>query len=135
GAKLPVNPKILKGVQTDFLATAALIIDWCFASDNKALKKESLQLMLQAGPEVVLNDFIACDRFDLSGQIGQIDKPALILSGQEDKMTPPQYARFLNQEIKKSRLQLVPQAGHSLVLEQPRTVIGLIRDFADEVFD
>jgi len=91
--------------------------------------------MLQAGPEMVLNDFIACDRFDLSGQIGQIDKPALILSGQEDKMTPPQYARFLNQEIKKSRLQLVPQAGHSLVLEQPRTVIGLIRDFADEVFD
>ena len=134
GAELPVNPRLLEGLLTDFDKTAALVNNWCFAKDDQALREESLKLMLKAGPEALFADFTACSRFSAVDRIGRIAKPTLIIVGEEDKMTPVEMSKFLEERIRSGSLEIVPGAGHMVMVEQPRVVIGLLTSFADRVF-
>ena len=133
GARLAVNPKIIEGLKSDFKRTVGLINDWCFHSDNKTLKEESARLMALSGEEVLVADFQACAGFDLTSQVERIREPTLIITGAEDKMTPPALGQALTQAIPSARLELVPQAGHMVMVEQPRATIDLISAFADQV--
>ena len=133
GATLPVNPQLLEGLLNDFDNTVALVNKWCFFVDNKALKEESLKLMKLAGPETLYADFKACSRYSTTETVGQIDKPALIIVGEADKMTPVEMAEFLNVKIKGSSLEIIPGTGHMVMVEKPHPVIDLITGFAEKV--
>jgi len=133
GYRLRVAPQILEGVRRDFPAAAKLIIDWSFAPADQGLKDLSLQIMLQAGSEVVHGDFTACDRFDSSEQVGRIGLPCLILTGEDDRMTPPKYAQALRDKIAGSEMHLIPGAGHMLQAEKPGRMVELIEPFAQRV--
>ncbi len=135
GAALPVNPKILEGVKADFERTSAMIIDWCFAVDDPGLKKISLEQTLAAGPEVVHGDFLACANFDVVDRLDRVDAPALVITGREDKMTPPTMAEFLVGRLPGAELALVEGAGHMVHVEKTREVNDLIANFAGHVFD
>ena len=134
GATLPVNPQLLEGLLQDFDNTVALVNKWCFAVDNKALKEESLKLMKMAGPETIYADFRACSRYSTEEAVGRISKPALIVVGEKDKMTTVEMSRFLNERIKDSILEIIPGAGHMVMVEKPHPVIDLVTDFALKVF-
>ena len=134
GCELPVNPQLLEGLRTDFEKTAALVNKWCFASDNKALKEESLKLLMLAGSETLQADFTACSRFDATRMVERIRKPTLIIVGAEDKMTPPEMSEFIRDRVAESNLEIIPGAGHMVMVEEPRRVIDLIGSFAARLF-
>ena len=46
------------------------------------------QRAAEVGPEVELNDLLACDKFDVMGQLENIDLPTQVLCGSDDIMTP-----------------------------------------------
>jgi len=50
-----------------------------------------------------------------------------------DVLTPPAYAKQIAKAIPDARLELVPDAGHMLMLERTDTLDQLIVDFAREV--
>jgi len=133
GARLAVNPKLLAGLENDFQKTVGLINEWCFHSGSEALKAESKRLMALSGREVLLADFRACAGFDLVDQVGRIQEPALVITGAEDKMTPPALGRALAEALPAGRLELVPQAGHMVMVEQPRATMDLIAAFTEQV--
>ncbi len=134
GCELPVNPQLLQGLLTDYEKTVALVNKWCFAVDNKALKEESLKLMMMAGPETLYADFTACSHFNAAEMVAGIDKPTLIIVGAEDKMTPPAMSEFIRDRIAGSSLEVIPGAGHMVMVEEPRRVIDLITSFAARLF-
>ncbi len=134
GARLRVAPQILEGLQRDFEATVSLIIKWCFFNQDETITTISQELMLATGPQVLLADFTACDRFDVTAEVAHIVQPTLVLTGEEDKMTPPKYARFLAQKIPQARLTLIPEAGHMVFVEKLKTTTLSIAAFAAEVF-
>ena len=76
---------------------------------------------MQCSPEVLYGDYLACDRFDMMNEVEKIDLPTLILCGQEDGMTPVKYSQFFLQRIKGSRLEILPDAGHMLMMEAAET--------------
>ena len=66
------------------------------------LKQQSEEIMLATDPLVIEGDFVACDKFDVSLRLAEIDLPTLILAGETDKMTPPALSQELAEGIHNS---------------------------------
>ena len=63
--------------------------------------------------------------------LGRIAAPTLVLAGDHDPIVPPRNARILTRRIPDARLELVPGAGHLLLLDQAERCATLITDFID----
>jgi pimeloyl-ACP methyl ester carboxylesterase len=120
GAKLKVFPMILNGIKANFKETIPQIIRFAYSRKTPLeLIERGVNDMLRCRPEVLYGDFLACDRFNFIDQIEKIDLPTLILCGDEDQLTPVKYSQFLHQTIKGSKLEILPDAGHMVMMESP----------------
>ncbi len=62
-------------------------------------------------------------------QAKSITCPSLIIHGEQDAMVPCQAAYDLQQAIPQARLQLIPEAGHLLLVEKPAELTAAIGEF------
>ena len=76
---------------------------------------------------MLYRDLAACDGFDMMSELGHIAQPTLIVTGEEDRLTPPKYARFLAEHLDNAQLALLPNAGHYAQLEAPGAIADAIR--------
>jgi pimeloyl-ACP methyl ester carboxylesterase len=65
----------------------------------------------------------------LSGRLGALDIPTLIIWGEHDRVTPPRDGRQLADELPRAELVTVPEAGHLAMIERPELVDDLIESF------
>ncbi len=72
---------------------------------------------------------------DFGGEIGRISCPTLIATGEEDQGSNPRMARLMNERIHGSRLAILPGKRHSILIEAPADIAGLMQQFllSDEV--
>ena len=89
--------------------------------------------MLQTRPDVLYGDFAACNVFDILQEINNIKVPALIISGDEDKLTFPKYSHFLHENIKGSKLAMIKNAGHMVMIERPKEFNKEVQDFVSHL--
>lgn len=132
GARLKVNPRLLDlmGDPDTFMEAVQKITKWSFSSDApEALTTLAAKRLADVGPRVLQNDFQVCNDFDITHRLGQISQPALVVCGQEDKMTPVQETLFLAENIPNAEFKLIPGAGHMAMLEKPDLVGSLLADF------
>ena len=61
----------------------------------------------------------AFGRYDWTAELGRVRAPTLILQGLDDALTPPGGSVILSRGIPRSRLVMVPGAGHNLPIEVP----------------
>lgn len=128
GARLKVNPELLTILARGEHPVGN--VQFMFAHNTPvAILEQAAKEMEEVSPSVYLADFQACDRFNILEQVKKIKVPALILCGQEDRMTLPKFSEFLHEEILDSRFVLIPDAGHMAMLEQPELVNQVIREF------
>jgi pimeloyl-ACP methyl ester carboxylesterase len=71
--------------------------------------------------------------FDLSESLAAVRVPALIATGDKDRLTPPAAARHMAEQIPGSRLLILEDAGHCAFLEEHEVLDAEIAAFADEV--
>ena len=83
----------------------------------------------EVGPMVELNDLKACDRFDVMGQVDQIQLPTLAICGSDDIMTPVRYSDYLVEKIEGARRAVIEGGTHFVQLEQPQAVNRQIEMF------
>lgn len=69
------------------------------------------------------------DRKGVYDAIGDIDKPTLILVGEEDTATVPAKSERIQEKISGSKLVLIPHAGHSSTIEEPDTINAALDEF------
>lgn len=130
GARLRVSPLLLEGILQNFQGVLSLMDDWAWGpGTSPELVKRGRQMLARVDPQVLWGDFAACDRFDVRDQVGRISVPTLIVTGSEDRMTPPRFAQWLQEHIPHARLVLVEGAGHMVMLEKPEEVAAQIRDW------
>jgi pimeloyl-ACP methyl ester carboxylesterase len=130
GAQLQVAPKFLAGLLTKFEETVDSIIGYAYAPDaDPVLVREGAKLMKAAGPKVLHDDFEACDRFDRSMEVGKIELPCLIVCGDKDILSPPALSERLHDSIKGSRLKILPNAGHMVMIESYKAFSDCVRHF------
>ena len=78
---------------------------------------------------ILYADFSACNNFDASQELENISMPVLVIVGLDDKLTPLKLAEYVSSHINNSRLEVVPAAGHYVMLEAPEAVNKLILGF------
>ena len=134
GARLKVFPMILDGIRNNFEETVRKINQFAFSRKVLVdLIEKSLSFMSQCRPEVLYGDFLACDRFDRMSEVEKIILPTLILCGDDDQLAPVKYSQFLNSRIKGSRLEVLPNAGHMVMMEAAQAFNDRVREFILEI--
>jgi 3-oxoadipate enol-lactonase len=65
---------------------------------------------------------------DLSGRIGMISAPTLVIAGADDPAAPPDQAGLVRDSIPGASLKVIPDAAHLANIEQPEAVTQAILD-------
>jgi pimeloyl-ACP methyl ester carboxylesterase len=73
------------------------------------------------------------ERPDSVETLKMIDVPTLVLTGEEDTLTPLADAELIRQNIRGSNLRVIPRAGHYAMFEQPQHASQLLRHFLDSL--
>jgi pimeloyl-ACP methyl ester carboxylesterase len=118
GARLKVLPLILDGVKSHFEETVRKIVHFSYSRKTPSdLIERGVLDMMRNRPAVLYGDFLACDRFNVMSEVEKIRIPTLILCGDVDELTPVKYSQFLQDRIKGSRLEVLSDAGHMVMME------------------
>jgi pimeloyl-ACP methyl ester carboxylesterase len=134
GAKLRVAPNIFAATKENHAQAIELITEFAFS--NKApnkIRKRAAEEMMKISPEVIYSDFEACDKFDVMNRLKEIKLPTLIICGLEDQVTPVKYSEYLKNNIPNSRLEIIANAGHMVMLERPEELNERLEKFIKEL--
>ncbi len=130
GAKLGVSPQLLDGLRDQPLrAIENMITPWSFNSIDLGLARESRATLSVSNLPVFLNDYLACQGFDVRADLQRITARTLIVCGDKDRMTPPKWSHYLKANISDSELLFVKDSGHMLPLEKPDALAHAIQSF------
>jgi pimeloyl-ACP methyl ester carboxylesterase len=128
GSRLRVLPQVLEALRAGKMNPEFLRIGFSPATPASVWEKEVAALQ-KAGTVILHNDFSACDQFDRSDDLEKIKIPALVIVGEDDLLTPLKYSEFLHNHLSSSKLVIIPEAGHHVMLEKPAEVNRAIADF------
>ena len=128
GAKLKVLPQILTDLSHNRVHKDLIKMSFSPKSDPHLIDSQA-KFFMQNSPAILYADFNACNEFDLTENLAGITSPALVIAGDEDMLTPPKYAAYLQNHLSDSHLVIVESAGHFVMLEQPDSVNAVIKDF------
>ena len=132
GAKLAVTHAIFQMLSENPELFFESISQFSFSSAAPvALREQFVRVTRRCPPPVIFNDFKACDHFDIRNRLPEIKLPTLVLCGEEDQLTPVKYSRYLHENIAASRLVLIPNSGHMVMVEQPDLFNQSITFFLD----
>ena len=90
GAKLKVVPEIFDTIKKDINSYVNMMANFVASKSTdpdrvKPFKEDSARCK----PDVLIKDFRACDRFDVMERVGAISSPVLVVSAEDDQVTPP----------------------------------------------
>ncbi|NWF96455.1 MAG: alpha/beta hydrolase [Candidatus Thorarchaeota archaeon] len=97
-------------------------------TDTYKIKRIEEQTRL-SNPEVLRRDLAACDRFDITSRLSQIEVPTFVLVGDDDDIVPPRIAKSLQKSIPRSDIAVVRKADHAPMIENPEEFNRLLRRF------
>jgi pimeloyl-ACP methyl ester carboxylesterase len=130
GAKLGVLPELVDGLRGQPLrAIEETITPMSFHSLSLDAARESRMALSVSNLPVFLNDYLACDGFDVRTKLPQIAARTLIICGESDRMTPPKWSHFMNANVPVSSAFFIRDAGHMVPLEKPNSCAQLIQSF------
>jgi pimeloyl-ACP methyl ester carboxylesterase len=133
GCSLKVAPFIFEKIENDYHGFVELLSKLCA---SKKTDRERVQPFRQdladCKSEVAHGDFCACDGFDIKSRLSEIDVPVLVVTAEEDKLTPPNYGEFLHKNIKSATLVHIMGAGHIAPMEKPDKINRAIKEFMDD---
>jgi pimeloyl-ACP methyl ester carboxylesterase len=133
GARLRVADAILNQILPHFETAVDTITRFYWAETTpSALIEAGRQALRQNHPEVLYHDYLACNTFDVLDRLGEIEAPALIVSGTADPLTPVKYGRYLADQIRHSHFLILEGAAHMMALEQPEAVVTAVQSFIED---
>ena len=90
----------------------------------------SMRLLETSKPGVLGNDLDACNSWENGlNSAAKIKCPALLLLGEDDRMTPAKGAKELSEKLSNSETVILRGAGHMMMIEQPDQTIEVLSNF------
>jgi pimeloyl-ACP methyl ester carboxylesterase len=132
GARLKVLPAIFEAIVNDYPGFVDMVGK--FAASRKTDPSVLAPFRDEIGscePGIVYGDFQASNRFDVMQRLAEINVPVLIISAEDDKLTPPKYGEFLESGIPDATRAHIMEAGHIAPMEKPKEVNRAIIEFLD----
>ncbi|MBN1856121.1 MAG: alpha/beta hydrolase [Dehalococcoidia bacterium] len=146
GAKLRVAPHVLEAIEKGIENPDSWLAEFIepqlrsivdrvveFATRetgmDSELRREILHETAMVGARVQVNDFRACDRFNVIDRLKEITAPTLVLSGSWDVLTPPKYGAFLAEHISGALYEEIEGGTHHFFAEKPKPTNKAIEAF------
>lgn len=130
GARLRVTHQVFEAIQNDFKSFIEMSVTFSVAQESSdEIKMKFKNIIKKCRPVVAMNDFSACNSFDVMVRLQEIRLSALIMCGDNDLLTPLKYSQYLKDNIAGSELEILKSSGHMIMLEQTEKVNSLINNF------
>lgn len=102
--------------------------------EHPELVQRVSEIMRATSLDGILGDLMGMkSRPDSTATLRQIDKPTLILHGSDDQLIPLGEAKAMQEAIRGARLQIIPDSGHLLNMEQPQLFNQAVGQFLAEL--
>jgi pimeloyl-ACP methyl ester carboxylesterase len=135
GAKLRVHPLILDRILSDQSAVANLLAEWFWSPDTPAdVRQMTVEGNMAVDPQTLFHDYAACDAFDIRSRLHEIRAPVLVISGDQDRMTPVNYGEYLREHLPLAELVVIKGGGHMMALEQPDLVAEAVQGWLERQY-
>lgn len=128
GARLKILPDILHKLAQGEADPEFIRMAFSPSSPADLVAVEEATFM-NCPTSTLYSDLNSCDQFDIRDRLGQIHLPALMITGQQDRLTPIKYAEYLKTNLPRAELAIIENAGHFVMLEQPVRVNLCITEF------
>lgn len=132
-AKMPVNADLLKTAVDAPNDAIGMIVKWgIFAGHPQvgAVRTVLSSIMHAANPDAVGVDLAACNNFKDGETLAKTVKiPALVISGDQDKMVKTADAQAFAQSIAGAEFGVLKDCGHTPMVEKPIDTAQVLRDF------
>jgi 3-oxoadipate enol-lactonase len=103
-------------------------------TESYQLKKLDDDMRL-AHPQVMARDLAACNRFNITDKIGEMDIPVFVLVGSNDDIITPTIAAEFEKKLPRADIAVVKDADHIPMVEQPEEFNRLFRKFVEWVVE
>lgn len=134
GARLRVHPSFVEGVLRDKEKALEMLADFALSGEPDPAVRAAVKEKFSANsPETIHGDLAACNEFDVMASLSQISLPAVIVVGEEDRLTPVKYSQFLHDALPGSRLTVIPKAGHLVMMERPTEFNACMSEFVSSL--
>jgi pimeloyl-ACP methyl ester carboxylesterase len=136
-APMPVTHLLLDAAKDNHHAAIDMTNTWSHSqrsilgvSDNPGVSNMHAgeRWLERAGESVLYTDLAACDAFDAT-KLPAVKCPALVITGGDDKMTPPKAGNAVAQMLPNAHIKNLPGCGHSMLTEQPNQTLDALADF------
>jgi pimeloyl-ACP methyl ester carboxylesterase len=118
------------GVVLDLLAPLTFSSEWLAAQGELLAERRRQIAALPAEWFRGLDRLLASvEGLDLGPRLGAIRCPTLVVAAERDRTFPIERSAALAAAIRGAALEVVPGAGHALVLEAPERLLELLRPF------
>ena len=104
-------------------------IDHNFSQPAEQTKKEAFNRAIQTPKAVAYECLKESKNYDIRDRVSEIKIPTLIIVGENDKSTPIKMSRYLNGEIVGSKLKIIPQSKHIVMIDRPKELNEIIEEF------
>jgi pimeloyl-ACP methyl ester carboxylesterase len=132
GSKLKVAPEIFGAIEKDIKSYVDMIVKLVASKATDPDRVKSFKDdTARCKSEILIQDFLACDHFDVMQRLGSITLPVLVVTAEDDQVTPPKYGDFLEKSIAKASRVHIMEAGHIVTMEKPEEVNRAIIEFLD----
>ena len=130
GAKLGVDRRLIEGLgDNPMRAIENIITPWSFNSIDLGMGREARTALSVSNLPVFLNDYLACQGFDLRPELPRVTAKTLVVCGDKDRMTPPKWSHYLGANITGADLRFIKDSGHMLPLEKPEALAKVVQGF------
>ena len=106
---------------------------FAFGGDVPPSLVDFMERMVAHTPVEVMTEFfdtfLSHDKLEALGVLSDVE--TLVLCGDKDLLTPPHNSQVMADALPDAELQLVPGAGHMVILERPAVVNGALLDLLD----
>ncbi len=125
-----VLPEFISELRENYEKAARLIASWSVSPRSDPIIVDRLaDDLLKVKVQVTVGDFLACDKFDRMNDLGKVTCRTLVVCGEDDKMTPGKYSSYLHEKIRDSKLEIIPGAGHIVMVEKHRVFNQAVERF------
>lgn len=131
-AKVPFSMRV-SGVTRYFIPYKTFMrrsVESGYYKPSEQLIKNSMATAMNTSKHAAYQCFTELTaKYDIRDRVSKIKSPTLIVVGEKDKDLPVKLSQYLNREIEGSKLQIIPDSGHMVIVEKPEEFSQVLGEF------
>jgi len=100
-----------------------------FIKNNSSIVNRRIKQVINTNSEVFLNVFRIYADIEMISWLKEINKPCLVMTGENDLGCSPTHNKKISSELVNSKLVILPDVKHSILLEKPDETASNILKF------